>query len=73
MGYQSLGWWPSAATNATSNVLYYPTNLTGYAAYPSLPSVVAPQAEYALDRDAKLTPVEWLRRQVDDVCALATA
>lgn len=69
MGYQSLGWWPNA-TNATSNVLYYPTNVT---VYPSLPSVVSPQAEYAFDRDAKLTPLEWLKRQVDDVCALAVA
>ena len=69
MAYQSnfgQGWFNQ--TSATSNSLYYPTSIAGY---PSLPSVVAPHTEYALDRDAKLAPVEWLRRQIDDVCALA--
>lgn len=59
-----------ATTSATSNALYYPSGIT---VYNNLPSVVSERSEWVYDRDAKLSPVEWLRRQVDDVCALAVA
>jgi hypothetical protein len=41
--------------------------------YVPLQPITDPSGDYAIDRDAKLSPVEWLTRQVDDVCRLARA
>ena len=57
-----LQWPATITTSGTTLVPYYP-----------LQPVAAPGADYAIDRDAKLSPVEWLTRQVDDVCRLARA
>lgn len=63
--------WLANTTSATSNTaLWYPTLIASYGS-PALPSVADKQGDYAFDRDAKLTPLEWLARQVDDVCRLA--
>jgi hypothetical protein len=75
--------WTAAATNAASYTVS-PTTMwvdntisvqpgRAFGQPIPLPSVVARHTEYANDRDAPLTPIEWLERQIDDVCLLARA
>jgi hypothetical protein len=56
------------ATSASANGLW---DWQSQPVWPVLPSVVSAQAERDPVRDARLTPVEWLRRQVEDVCVRA--
>jgi len=65
--------WPA---NSGSLNIMFPTFTTAdtsavFFPYVPLQPVAAAQSEWAVDRDAKLTPLEWLERQIDDVCRLA--
>lgn len=63
--------WINGTTQATSSTsLWYPGMVAAYGS-PPLPSVADKYSEYAYDRDAKLAPIEWLTRQIEDVCRLA--
>lgn len=57
------------ATNATNVSISSYGWTSGGLAYQQLPSVLASPGEHV----PYLTPLEWLERQIDDVCALATA
>jgi len=62
------------STNATS-VTFPVFTSAGTAVYPYVPlqPVANPYDERDLRADRDLSPVEWLERQVDDVCRLARA
>lgn len=60
--------WLNNATSATNNLAI---GFQPFVATPQLPSVADRASEWAYDRDAKLSPLEWLERQVGDVCRLA--
>ena len=65
--------WPQAATSGsgititTSGTTSIPVNIP----YVALGPVASPYSERNLREDRRLTAVEWLRQQVDDVCLRA--
>jgi hypothetical protein len=65
--------------NQSANAMVYsnlPVTITGSGTtypYVALQPVAEPAAERDFRSDRELSPVEWLTRQVDDVCRLARA
>jgi hypothetical protein len=59
----SQNWWGDCTTSATSNVVIYPTSYYASGAAIEPPAEVRPREPE--------TAVEWLRREVAEVCGLA--
>jgi hypothetical protein len=61
------------SANATNVTMWPVTVASGSTVYPYVPlqPVASPEAESNVRAMRKLTPVEWLRQQVEDVCLRA--